>query len=216
MKIANRNTGEVIELSPWKTRVRRMQRRVKAWADLVQYDHPNFRLVMITLTYREIEDWRPGQIREFMLTLRKNLAGRLLSYAWVAELQKRGAVHYHVLVLVKKGTLIPEPDKSGWWVHGLTRIETARSPFYVLKYTGKEYQKTGFFPKGLRMFAVWVSKELAGEYARWFFRISAVPSWLRTKLIELGAVGAKFTRYPGGGWEVLGKVYKSPWVFMGF
>lgn len=219
MKVRNKLTGETAEFSPWRARLRRTQRRVKAWAEVIQpyLDRvQDYRLVMITLTYKEVDGWEVGHIREFMLRIRKELRGALLAYAWVAELQKRGAVHYHVLVLVKKGVSIPEPDTAGWWVHGMTRIETARSPFYVLTYTGKEYQKMGYFPKGLRMFAVWISPEAVPAVTRWFFRLSALPGWLVEELRGIGIVGAKFKRVPGGGWSVAGSFYKSPWEIIEF
>lgn len=128
-----------------------------------------YRLVMVTLTYSpektrnfdtgevpENYGWQPGHISEFMKTVRQNLNRRhqkngikyveknLLAYAWVAELQARGAVHYHVLLLVRRGTDIPYPDECGWWVYGSTRIEEARTAFYIVKYTSKGLQQEGF------------------------------------------------------------------------
>jgi hypothetical protein len=217
MKIRHKINGTEAVFSPRAARVRRCQKRVKAWAEVIEpvKERIDTRLVMLTLTYRNIEDWAPGQVRSFMLTVKKQLDEKLLAYAWVAELQKRGAVHYHVLLLVKKGTDIPKPDDSGWWEHGLTRIETARSPFYVLTYTGKEYQKVGIFPKGLRMFAVWISPKVVSSVTRWLFRLSAVPAWL-VEAVKGDIVGASFKRVIGGGWEVAGVKYVSPWEVIEF
>jgi hypothetical protein len=114
--------------------------------------------------------------------------------------------------MVRRGTNIPKFDTAGWWLHGSTKIETARSPFYVLKYTGKEYQKVGRFPKGLRMFAVWMAEGVISPVARWFFRLSAVPAWLREEALKsISDVGAKFQRVAGGGWSFSGRMYFSPW-----
>lgn len=218
MQIKNRVTGEILQIDRKKARLRRCQKRVKAWAEVIQpvQAAKSTRMVMLTLTYAEIDDWGVNHIRDFMLTVRKNLGAALLAYSWVAELQQRGAVHYHVLLLVEKGTNIPKPDDAGWWVHGLTRIETAKSPFYVLKYTGKEYQKMGHFPKGLRMFAVWISPGLVPGVTRWFFRLSTLPAWLLECMKGIETVGQKFCRKPGGGWFVGDRVFKSPWVVVGF
>jgi hypothetical protein len=213
MKIRSKLTGETFEVSPHKSRVRRLQKRVKAWADvtkpLIDKVGVDYRLVMITLTYSQVDGWRKNHIREFMLSLRGCLGGSLLSYAWVAELQKRGAVHYHVIVLVKRGTNIPLPDE--FWKHGVTRIETARSPFYLLTYTGKEYQKFGKFPKGLRLFAVWIGKDAIHELSRWFFKLSALPAWLMDCLKGSSVIGKPVRRREGGGWCCGDFSYFSPY-----
>lgn len=215
MVIRNKLTGDKFGFSARRARLRRVQRRVKSWAETLKLfiDHlgRGYRLVMITLTYTGVDDWKPGHIRDFMLSARKRLGSALLAYAWVAELQRRGAVHYHVLFLVKAGTDIPKPDTCGWWLFGSTRIETARTPFYILTYTGKEYQKSGFFPKGLRMFAVWIGEGVVDGGSRWLFRLSALPGWLETKAFSIGNVGAKFRRVPGGGWDCEGEHFQSPW-----
>jgi hypothetical protein len=214
MYALNLKTGEKIEIDKKRSRVRRCQKRVYAWSKLLDgyiRDKDRYRLVMLTLTYECVEDWKPGHIRAFMCLVKSQLKKNLLGYAWVAELQQRGAVHYHVLLLVRKGTSIPKPDKAGWWVLGMSKIETAKTAYYIAKYTGKEYQKIGNFPKGLRMFAVWVSASLAPGVARWFFRASAWPKWLKDQIIEAALVGYIARRVVGGGWECNGEFYKSPW-----
>jgi hypothetical protein len=55
--------------------------------------------------------------------------------------------------MVERGTDFPMPDKSGMWRHGLSKIETARTAFYLVKYVGKGYQKDlSKFPKGCRLY----------------------------------------------------------------
>lgn len=215
MMLLNKNTGQIVRCSPGRMRIRRLQRRVKAWSDrinpFIERLGIDYRLVMITLTYSGVDDYKAGHIRDFMLRGKKMLGLALLAYAWVAELQRRGAVHYHVLLLVKKGTSIPKPDDSGWWVHGSTRIETAKTPYYILKYTGKEYQKAGSFPKGLRMFAVWISGDVLSKSERWMFGLSALPKWLVEDIWRDGAFCKPARRVPGGGWECGGDRYYSPW-----
>ena len=215
MRIANKKTGEVFEVSNAKSRISRLRRRVFSWAGVVRpVTGATTRMVMITLTYRKSWLWMPNHIRKFMLKVRKHLGGNLHAYAWVAELQERGAVHYHVILIVNRGTAIPMPDKTGWWTYGSTKIQSANSPYYIAKYTGKEYQKEGPFPKGLRMFAVWISDSLVDDPARWEFKLSAVPSWFREVIRQLQP-GGKWKRAEGGGWIYEGLFYPSPYEYIG-
>jgi hypothetical protein len=215
VQIASKKTGEVFEVSNAKTRVSRLRRRVFAWSRSIKPAMTQTtRTVMVTLTYRKAWLWMPNHIRRFMLQMRKHLRGNLLAYAWVAELQERGAVHYHVILVVNRGTHIPMPDKAGWWKWGSSKIQSANSPFYIAKYTGKEYQKEGPFPKGLRMFAVWISEDLLDDSTRWNFRLSSLPSWFR-EILEDRPIGGRWKRSPGGGWLYEGVLYPSPYEYIG-
>lgn len=218
MMLYNRRSGASFEFDAKKARIRKLQIRVHAWATLLAefIKLGSFRLVMLTLTYKRVGQWRPNHIRDFSLRLRRKAGAGLLAYAWVAELQERGAVHYHYLVLCKRGTNLPKPDTSGLWPHGSTRIETARTPYYICKYTGKEYQKSGRFPKGLRMFGVWASKHLDLDASkRFIYSTSALPVWLGEKIrshYEQTSQPVKVKRMAGGGWEDSnGQRYYSPW-----
>lgn len=220
MMIYNRSQGVAFELDAVKFRIRKLQKRVHAWAEVLAdlIASGRYRMVMITLTYAKVEAWRANHIKEFRMELKRRCGAGLVAYAWVAELQGRGAVHYHMMVLVKRGTKIPKPDKSGMWKHGSSKIETARTVYYICKYTGKQHQKVGAFPKGLRMFAVWVSKELQIELARWAnYRLSALPHWLAKRLKLYFDVTDKLIharRVGGGGWMDDNRLmYWSPWSF---
>ena len=214
-----------------KSRVYRAQRRIKAWSEAMPdrirvvkrgkevWEEP--RLVMITLTYRDALGWAPNDIREYMLRLRGEHKSRLLAYAWIMETQARGAPHYHVMLYLKRGTLIEKPDTSGAWSHGMSKIETARSPFYILRYAGKEYQKE-MLPSGARMFAVWVSESITEPEKYLLFRISSLPGWFRDEIAALREAGVGVSvggwrRASGGGWllESTGEVYTSPWSLVG-
>jgi len=213
LSLINKVTGDVIQTDASRSRIARMRRRVRSWAkslDGVITD--GHRVVMVTLTYRDVDGWRPNHIRDFMLRLRRRLGGQLIAYSWVAELQLRGAVHYHVLLVVKKGTNVPFPDDE-LWEHGFTRIETAKTVYYIVKYTGKEYQKVGRFPKGLRMFAVWMSKAVdAVRY--WSYRLSALPQWLGDIVFSIADFSSWPCRAVGGGWWYRGDRYHSPWIVL--
>jgi len=215
MRLLNRSTGRVLDIDRNAARLARMRRRVYAWSQyLSNYTGPVRRL-MLTLTYRPGEEWAPNDIRDFMLALRSALGGALLAYAWVAEVQARGAVHYHVYIICKEGTHVPYPDEI--WVHGSTNITTARNVFYITTYIGKEYQKDfSRLPAGARLFAVWVSLALRIVLGRYeIFRLSALPVWLAELIqpaIEAGYDFAFPSRLPGGGWLYAGLILRSPWI----
>lgn len=156
----NIGLGKVMVLDVARVRYNRMRRRISDWVNTVN-NIPDFKYAMVTLTYAPENQWKVNHIREFMQSLRKVLRTKLLAYAWVAELQKRGAVHYHVMLAVPVdlvlGVELPYPDKAGLWTYGMTRLEEARTPYYLLKYLGKEHQKDfSKFPKRIRVFAVYI------------------------------------------------------------
>ena len=102
---------------------------------------------MITLTYKNSEDWKPHHMGKFTKWLKRNLGDSLKSYAWVAELQERGAMHYHLIAYVSKETNIPFPDKAYGnknfvgWPYGHSKVENARVGQYLASYVSKEHQK---------------------------------------------------------------------------
>jgi hypothetical protein len=152
-----RSDGEVRVVDVFRARLEKMRKRISAWAEVVQIwrkDNPST-LIMVTLTYRRVDGYDAGHIRTYINRVRGMLKDRLIAWAWVAELQKRGAVHYHLMMVVKKGTRIPMPDKHGHWEHGMSEVQRARTPYYLLKYVGKEHQKDfARYPKGCRTYAV--------------------------------------------------------------
>jgi hypothetical protein len=155
---------KLIVVDQYKARYHRMRKKVVAWSNQMNdgLRGKPLRHVMITLTYAgDNRDWMPNQINEFIRTVKKNLGNKLYGIAWVGETQLRGVIHYHVYLIVRKGTRIPMPDKAGWWKFGMSRIETGRSPYYLIKYLGKEYQKNfSEMPKGARSFAISVSDKV--------------------------------------------------------
>jgi hypothetical protein len=156
--LVNKVTKKVILLDIWKVRYNRMRERVGEWVRVLSV-YNDIQFIMVTLTYAPEFDWQPNHIRSFMLATRKTQGEDLLGYAWIAELQKRGVIHYHVMLVVPTGLVVgddlPYPDKDGTWPYGLSRVEVALTPFYLTKYLGKEYQKDfSRFPKGIRAFAV--------------------------------------------------------------
>lgn len=207
LSIINKVTGEVVKTDTHELRLSRMRRRVKAWAEAWSrvYDQNKHRLIMVTLTYKDCDGWRPNHIRDFLVRYRRAIRGELLAYAWVAELQKRGAVHYHLLLVVRRGARIPKPDV--YWHHGLTRIETARTVWYIVKYASKG--DTADYPHGLRLYAVWLSITAVSDLLFFNFRLSVLPGWLREIVQSVGEGWP--VRRPGGGWLYRSDLLLSPY-----
>ena len=167
-----------------------MVRKVKAFADAMSefsgLTDTKYSYIMVTLTYAEIDDWVANDLRAYVndIARRKTTYG----YCWVAELQYRGAVHYHILFAVKYGIKIEFPDRSGSWVKGMSNVKRARSVYYVLTYVGKRYQKDySRMPKGLRSYAVGIyDKQL-----RWLYKYYCLTDHERAYVDQFGFVGLK-------------------------
>jgi len=153
----NWETGEWSVTDLYQKRLLAMRQRILAWAEMVRLwrlDH-EARMVMVTLTYRKKGDYQAGHIRAYLKAIKQSCGSNLWGWAWVSEVQKRGAVHYHLMLLLKKGSRFPWPDKSGMWPWGMSKVETARSPYYLVTYVGKSYQKDlSKLPKGCRLYGV--------------------------------------------------------------
>lgn len=110
----------------------------------------------ITLTYRGVGDWRPQHVRDYLKRVRVWLYRRHIPmrYVWVAELQRRGAVHYHLLLWLPRGVKLPYSDTRGWWPHGFTEQKPARKRVgYLMKYTSKGSKDADHdFPRGCRLY----------------------------------------------------------------
>jgi len=213
--IINERTGETFKPNDIEKRIKRLRRRVWSWCDALKDASSGAVLKMLTLTYADADAWQANDIRDFMLRLRAALGDNILGYAWVLEIQKRGAPHYHVLVWCKAGTFIPAPDDAGMWSHGMTRVEVARTPFYVFKYSSKcDESSVMAMPAGARMFAVWIREGVISDMARYIFRMSSLGKWLADMLMPLIDEFPKRAR--GGGWLVGDDWVSSPFITIPF
>lgn len=216
VKITNKITGEVMFVDNRQKRWASLRRSIWLWGQVMQEQAEREgkskpHAYMATLTYAKEDDWRAGQIRDFMLGMRAWVGERLNGYAWVAELQKRGAMHYHVLISLKHGT-IPLPDRSGLWRFGMSEVSRARRPLpYLLKYASKGERDEKQYPKGARIYSCFVASDCRANSSYREFAQRVYPRWAREILDGLG-VGATARRASGGGVEIDGQLYKSPYA----
>jgi len=143
-----------------RKRLRRMQSGVIAAARAIHNDLENDSDVehfssLVTLTYADGVEWSPKHITALVKHYREwfRRRGFTFRYVWTAELQQRGAVHYHIVMWLPLGNMPPMPDKQGWWPHGSTNCIIATSPVgYIAKYASKLETKAGVsLPKNLRL-----------------------------------------------------------------
>ena len=198
-----------VEIDQDQARLTRMRRSVNVAARLFHHvlGTRRYRPAMLTLTYRDVDGFEPRHVSGLLKCIRAWLQRRgfCLHYVWVAELQQRGALHYHVLVWLPKGLTLPKPDKQGWWPHGSTRIEWARNAVgYLCKYVSKFDTKQAL-PKGARLHGAGGFDAFSRQIRRWF----NLPTWLK----QLADVGTSFVRVKGVGLveRDTGVCVPSPW-----
>lgn len=168
-------------------------------------------LKFLTLTYRDAKGWRPGHLESFRANLRDWCRRNRVRcrVVWVAELQERGAVHYHMVVWLPKGKFLPAPDKGqrhAWWPHGSTNIQTAQNPIgYLMKYASKATAASAAaYPTGCRMFGTGGLDKSGREEVRYW----RAPVWVRDAL-----PGTADIRKTVGGYvdAHTGEFLRSPW-----
>lgn len=209
LKTSHTLNPQTVEIDTEKARLTRMRRSLSWAANLIQHflGPKGYRPAMLTLTYRDVDGFEPRHISLLLTHIRNwlNRRARKLHYVWVAELQQRGALHYHIVIWLPKGLTLPKPDKQGWWPHGSTRIEWARNPIgYLIKYTTKFDIKSGL-PKGARLHGAGGIDATGKQIRRWV----NLPSWLK----RLAGIGSAFVRVKGAGLveRDTGVCMQSPW-----
>lgn len=165
----------VIEIDPCKARVARMRKGLGVGAKRL---HNMYRgkqnQCLVTLTYRgDNRNWLPEHISTYLACVKRwymrqtGLKG--LRYAWVAELQQRGVIHYHIVFWLRKGLTMPKADKQGWWPHGMANTKRATAPIaYLMKYVSKvDSKNVGAFPHGARIFGLGGLDKTGRDCKRW-------------------------------------------------
>jgi len=171
-------------------RVKRLKKSVWASGYLHGIADNGFRAPVIwfvTLTYRGVSDWASNHIGLAIKSFRNwcNSRGIPCRYTWVAELQGRGAVHYHLLAWLPPGVRMPMWDRrtvtpSGkrmacWWPHGMTNRQVAKSGVgYLMKYLSKLGELTRF-PKGLRLYGIGGLNAQGRAVRSWY----NLPEWVK-------------------------------------
>lgn len=193
-------------------RLRRMRACVIAHADATKniVTQGGFRwfTALVTLTYALIDGYEPEHITAYLNSLR-NWASRVgfkIHYQWVMELQQRGAPHYHLLIWIPEGHLMPKPDDSGMWKHGSSNVQRAtRGVGYLVKYVSKGDNSLHPMPLGARLFGT--GGDALARLAR---HRAGLPKWLR----EIIPSGGRAHRQAFAGWvcESTGEIHRSPFV----
>ena len=211
--------GEVVYLDDGVRRIKRLRKRVSRFGRSVA--EPMIRdgrgqMLMVTLTYKPGEIPQPGDRKEFMRKVRRKMGTALLAYTNVAELQKRGVVHYHYLLVIRCGAWLPTPDKAGLWTHGSTNVKrNLQSAGYLLKYVSKAEAGEFALPRGTRAYDVRVREcaEISPSQLM-DFRLSGIPFWLEELTREWCMETGHFPeRKLGGIWRLSGEEYSSPWTY---
>jgi hypothetical protein len=152
---------------------------------------------MLTLTYKRVGDWMPDDISGCMQWARRH---GVRAYVWVAELQERGAVHYHVLVLWPKSERWVKPIEKSGWARGWSWVTPCvRHPFYLMKYLQKGGSDNGKeFPRNMRLYGVSQYALRCLEFTdRQDERLSLLPRWFVNEDTE-GCSALTAKRVSGG------------------
>ena len=181
-------------------RIKRLKKSV--WASghlhgLAENGHRAHQCWFVTLTYRGIKDWQPRHISEAIRKYRTwcKRKGVPCRYTWVAELQSRGAVHYHLLAWLPQGVRMPQWDRtygtsSCFWPHGMSNTQKALSGVgYLMKYLSKLGEFT-IFPKGLRLYGIGGLNTVGRNVRSWL----NLPEWVK-RLYGVGEVKRQRTGF---------------------
>lgn len=137
----------------------------------------------VTLTYKGVGDWLPEHISSAIRAYRRWCDGHGVAcrYVWVAELQARGAMHYHLIAWLPACLSMPKWDRQRrrdgrpWWPHGITQRELARSGIgYLTKYLSKAGELHEF-PRGARLYGAGGLSADGRATAQWW----RLPEWCR-------------------------------------
>ena len=170
-----------------ENRVKRLKRSV--WASghlhaMADQGHRPPVCWFVTLTYRPGVEWSARHISESIRRFRAWCKSKRLPcrYTWVAEMQGRGAVHYHMLAWLTPGVSMRHWDKeskrrAAFWPHGMTNTEPAKSGVgYLMKYLSKLGELTRF-PKGLRLYGIGGLDTEARTVRSWY----NLPTWAKCR-----------------------------------
>ena len=153
---------------------------------------------MVTLTYAgDNSAWKAEHLTTAINTFRKwcKRQGAACRYVWVAELQKRGVIHYHIACWLPRGVSMPKWDLSGWWPYGMTNNLKARhATAYLMSYLKKgDLEARGALPKGARNYGVGGLDHSLRRARRWL----RLPRFVQGN----SSILDDWKRAEGGGWS---------------
>ncbi|HZQ09752.1 MAG TPA: hypothetical protein VFD70_24460 [Anaerolineae bacterium] len=189
--------------------VKRLKKSFQFECDLKKY-RPKF----ITLTFADIDDsWLVEKaVRKFLDAVRhwaKRSGVNTVPYFWSGEVQERGALHYHILLLG-----LPYLDKEliqSWWSHGFVDIravdDMGRAFKYVAKYLwkwGKLAAEPDALPDWWFYFGIYSKRRYGFSKFYQLPPLERMPRWLRDVVEQMDAMVfvARAGPADGGGWEI--------------
>ncbi len=205
----------VVQIDRHAARVTRLRKSLGVAAKALHNAGPrNQQVWMQTLTYRgDNSAWRPEHISRYLDALRRwhysRTGSKTVRYAWVAELQQRGVIHYHVVIWLAGGLTPPKAD-TAWrrtdrrglvhieppmWPHGMSNRLKARAPVaYLMKYASKvESKNVGNFPRGARIHGCGGLDPDGRAIRRWV----CWPAYVQGN----ASISDRFRPAPGGGYR---------------
>lgn len=222
----------MLGISAAENRLRRLKHHVRTASRLIKEtmhrEGRKWRAVFVTLTYRPGVEWAPKHIASFLDNVRKwgTRQGVRLGYVWVAEMQRRGAVHYHAVFWLPARLQMPRPDGSrGWWKHGTSNVQSVKRNAigYLMKYVSKGVGDYPDLPSGARVCGSGGLDRMArNEFHYW-----RLPRFVRSGLEgetvgplrpgELWDGRMRAFRAGGGGWcsRASGEVWRSEFGLFG-
>jgi hypothetical protein len=218
----NKATGECVLIDNAERRMKTL--RVRTWFAIQALRRAQSmdggQLVMYTLTYKPGIEWSSAHMLKFLDWLEVEQRNPL--NVWVAELQKRGAVHYHVLALLPPGEKAKSPSQNkrtpngrGWgWPQGRTHITRGiKYPWYLLKYIQKGNGDSEHeYPYKCKTFGcsrgrLWDYLESAEKDRR---LLLSLPGWAAASAAESGL--PNISRNVVGGVRIAGWFVSSPFA----
>lgn len=190
-----------------KNRAKRLKRCWLAWL----LDTPIRRgCLFVTLTFKGDGSNSKDAIRRFIDRMKKEFGFNY--YFWWAELQKRGVIHYHIVIPDVR--YIPKQLVTRFWGRGFVKlvwIKSKESIFrYVMKYVSKlkkryqqDYRKFSKLYRGMRIVGMNRLKSFDA-------RIIKLPAWLVGVAEKVREIPSRL----GSVWEFSWFVCKSPFRFV--
>jgi hypothetical protein len=203
-----RNDGSYCVINNDQLRMNRINSKLNAWERVIRSkgDYIDTRAYQIGLSYRPGETWKQKDISDYLENVMEYATReKVVGYSWVAEMQKRGEVHYHAEIITTKACRkIPMPDKKGHWRKGSSsrrEVSYVEINYLTSEYMRKKEQKSNY-PKGIRIHSTWLNKLYFDAVDFWALRSAGYPNWLVSNINNEGLVNPKITHAKGGGWLV--------------